>query len=735
VSILSISPSDIRNAMASVQNNTWRAYRDTGSVIVFVHGVLSNSQACWFNKKAGTFWPDMVAADDAFQDSGVYLGGYYTAWDSTIFGIADCAQWLLSALHAATDHPAILDHERIIFVCHSLGGIVTRYMLERWREAFRRKKIGILLMASPSIGSQYANSFENLIQLMQHETGRQLEWKSPELVDLDRRFRDLLQNALIPDLWGREACEHRFPLYHRYLGFVLNHFPPVVTADSASRYFGDARILPDTTHSSCVKPDSTSHCSHLLLREFYKEVTARLPVPHWVAPASFLRASDPRGRALEASHVFRSKRIAFEAALNEDGDAINETSLSGITELRSNSEMSWELEAWTESGHTSQYVTAKDRTPLHVRLVDDAIKPTVIRQRVVFDIAPSQLKPVTVVLQSIDFNAYALNAEELRHRQSTRQDNTDFLQKSIRWEQTEELLMTVRFPERMLLSGNVSVEAYQLIHGDDEDAEIYDELLTAEAAPHLEYSALLLTATLRVPQPQKWTAYRIVWQLDDPGSAAGSEAELAVVQENRTRLITIRDLFASTSGVLSSEKALQKANVLKAIADLGEFAIAEIRRRAAQINPKVAVRFDATQLELSLMGVDVVGATENEVLRIVAGTFVPEEYWNVQIALGDGIAGRAAKRLEARVYDGLTSDKLRDAAYLDLVKGKRHAWLLSIPLWEPSSGRHVYGAINIGTFDKAHAVRMRVLDNSESIKTLMERATGPFLRALLDAMT
>ena len=725
MSILSISPSDIKNAMAHVQNNTWRAYRDTGSVIVFVHGVLSNSQACWYNAKAGKFWPDMVVEDDAFRGSGVYLGGYYTAFDSTIFGIADCAQWLLSALHAATDHPAVLDHERIIFVCHSLGGVVTRYMLERWREAFRNKKVGLLLMASPSLGSRYANTVENLIRLMQHETGHQLDWKSPELVDLDRRFRDLLQQRLIPDLWGREACEHRFLLYHRYFSAIFNLFAPIVTVDSAARYFGDARILPDTTHSSCVKPATTDDYSYRLLLEFHKEVADRFPVPHWTPPANFLRASDPKGRVFEDSHVLRCERIVFETAINEDGDGFNEASNIGITELRSNSETSWDLHAWTESGHVSQYVMVPDRTSSHARIIDEEILPTSIRRKMVLDLPPSPARGATVTLQSIDFNAYAMSADELRRRQGGRQDNTDFLQKSIRWEQTEELLMAVRYPDGMRLRDKVAVEAYQLVHGDDQDAEVYDELLTAKVSACLEYSELLRTASLRVANPPKWTAYRIVWQLVDLGSADPS-AELAVVQENRMRLMAIRGLFAATD-TAHPERRVQ---VLKAIAELGELAITEIRRRAAHIDPGISIRFDAAQLELSLMGVDVIGTPEYEVLRIVAGTYVPEEYWNVHLALGDGIAGRAAKQLEPRVYDGLSGDKLADAAYLPLVKSQRHAWLLSIPLWELSCGRHAYGVISIGTFDKAHAVLLRVLDNSESIKILTEHATGPFLRAL-----
>lgn len=90
--------------------------------------------------------------------------------------------------------------------------LVTRYMLERWREQFRRKTIGLLLIASPLIGSQYANFVNKVVNILQHETGRQLQWKSPELVDLDRPFRDMLDQKLIPDLIGRERASIAFYL-------------------------------------------------------------------------------------------------------------------------------------------------------------------------------------------------------------------------------------------------------------------------------------------------------------------------------------------------------------------------------------------------------------------------------------------------------------------------------------------------------------------------------------------
>lgn len=57
--------------------------RDTGkdSVIVFVHGVLGDSQSTWTNEGTKAYWPDLMKDDSHFSDFDIFVVGY----PSTLF--------------------------------------------------------------------------------------------------------------------------------------------------------------------------------------------------------------------------------------------------------------------------------------------------------------------------------------------------------------------------------------------------------------------------------------------------------------------------------------------------------------------------------------------------------------------------------------------------------------------------------------------------------------------------
>jgi hypothetical protein len=112
------------------RNNIWYRRSDIGTVLVFVHGVLSDSRSCWLSKTEQTqeYWPRLIAGDELFKDVGIYLGGYYTAVDAGRYEIRNAADELRDALSRGGDS-AVLSNNRIIFICHSTGGIVVRYIL------------------------------------------------------------------------------------------------------------------------------------------------------------------------------------------------------------------------------------------------------------------------------------------------------------------------------------------------------------------------------------------------------------------------------------------------------------------------------------------------------------------------------------------------------------------------------------------------------------------------------
>jgi pimeloyl-ACP methyl ester carboxylesterase len=263
------------------QNNVWYRYNHADAVLVFVHGVLSDSRSCWLSqdKKTGQshcYWPELIASDARFKDIAIYLSGYHTAVDSGDFPIQQCALEVFSYLKTsdASGHPPVMDKPKITFVCHSMGGIVARYLLCEQRDAFREKQVGIVLIASPSYGSQLPHSLDWIIYLYNHRQGKQLIWSDEILQDLDQRFKNLKESKHIPHLSGVELFENRFVLPWKWLPWKwLPWFKrtKVVTEESAARYFGYAKQVGGSDHNSICKPQAKEDCVHQYLLEFLQD--------------------------------------------------------------------------------------------------------------------------------------------------------------------------------------------------------------------------------------------------------------------------------------------------------------------------------------------------------------------------------------------------------------------------------------------------------------------------------
>lgn len=276
-------PSSLRIVPPSDVNNVWYEYRESDTAMVFVHGVLSDSRSCWLrsaNKFVAndTYWPELVCRDERLEKPSIFLGGYYTDIASGPYDIDNCERELYQALRTPIE-PGLrtpMDWKNLIFVCHSTGGIVTRYLLERRQTEFRDKKVGLVLIASPSFGARLADKLDWLVKFYKNELGKQLEWGNWSLRDLDGRFKDLVNDRKIPHLRGVEACENRFIIHRKWLPNVTY----VVDEESAGRYFGAAVMLPNTDHFTAVKPESFSHPAHRLLLEFYLKEFATLSYSH-----------------------------------------------------------------------------------------------------------------------------------------------------------------------------------------------------------------------------------------------------------------------------------------------------------------------------------------------------------------------------------------------------------------------------------------------------------------------
>jgi pimeloyl-ACP methyl ester carboxylesterase len=253
-------------------NNFWYRYAGDDLALVFVHGVLSDSRSCWLHCEANdpsVYWPALISTDPRLPNMSIYMGGYYTAVDSGPYEVSACSAELFHALGRPDEQgrPSVLDARNIVFLCHSTGGIVVRHMLYRERDHFRDKRVGVILIASPSYGSKWADRLGMIVDFYNHSQGAQLKWGNWSLRQLDSDFKNLVYRKMIPDLVGAEACENHFIVHRRF----LPDRTVLVTKESAGRYFDDAIMLRNTDHFSSVKPASLRHPAHELLLDFILE--------------------------------------------------------------------------------------------------------------------------------------------------------------------------------------------------------------------------------------------------------------------------------------------------------------------------------------------------------------------------------------------------------------------------------------------------------------------------------
>ncbi len=651
------APSDTRPA--DRRNNVWHR-KGANRVFVFVHGFSDDSRNCWFNKQANSYWPDRVAAAAEFHDYGIFLGGYPTARDIGDYGIPDCADRLFSSLKIPIDGEApVLDRAAIVFICHSMGGIVTRYMLESQHHVFRDRTIGLALIASPALGSAWADSIGYIADVIGNQQLRTLATESELLKDLDRRFSALVREGPdkpIPRLFGREACEME--------GISGIPIPLIVTAGSAGRYFQPVEKLVGTDHRTCVKPDVDHHSAHEFLRTLVFDFE-RL----------FERAIPPRRHVKMVCGRLR-RTILIE---NDDGDALVETGLERIVDVPNGRLTLRPPRLW--SGYRIQPELIRDDSGSTDPTVDLETDPSGTTA-LTFAQQPTPDHPVDATCRYRTENVFSMHQRELRLK-TGRTDGEEFA--AVRIEiQVEYLVIHVRLTEAMQISG----DPYGKVTGLDND--LADPKETERTRALVDYSPLLRTMTWMVHRPVADRSYRLCWRLK---AVPERPTQLTAAEQRQhaafvARLLWLRDMMR------------------KSRPSAGEEAVIEaFRNSIAQCHAFISRMLGATapgaDMELSLMVVDDSSRDSAAKLYMVGGMNNDPE--SVPLAVGDGNAGRALKKQQTRVFDHARMQ----AGYRPSPGRNPHLWLVSIPV---VANRAVFAVFNIGTFDETHVPSFRQLE-------------------------
>jgi len=144
----------INNSPNHGNGHTPRYFRqkeaNTG-VIIFVHGILGDSISTWTNSKTNSYWPRLLTEDTAFDGYDLYIFEYPSPAFSTSYSIDELAD----NIRAFLIQDKVFEHQEVIFLMHSMGGLITRAFLLKYREFIPKVRF-LFFFATPTTGSELA---------------------------------------------------------------------------------------------------------------------------------------------------------------------------------------------------------------------------------------------------------------------------------------------------------------------------------------------------------------------------------------------------------------------------------------------------------------------------------------------------------------------------------------------------------------------------------------------------
>jgi pimeloyl-ACP methyl ester carboxylesterase len=226
-----------------------RTNQDRG-VVIFIHGVTGDGVATWTNPKTKAYWPDLLKADPAFDGYNIFVYEY----PSTMLGKSYSIDDLSDVMGIVFDQSNVLDHNELIFLVHSMGGLITRGFLLKNREIARKVSF-IYFYSTPTTGSQMADI--------------------ARLFSRNRQFESLVpmgENVYIENQqssWLRARFNLRsFCAFETLETYGIN----IVTRQSGTNLCIEPPVPIAADHISIVKPDDQTHLSYLAFRAAFTEV-------------------------------------------------------------------------------------------------------------------------------------------------------------------------------------------------------------------------------------------------------------------------------------------------------------------------------------------------------------------------------------------------------------------------------------------------------------------------------
>jgi tetratricopeptide (TPR) repeat protein len=196
------------------------------------------------------FWPEELKKDKIFDDSDIFVLDYPTSmWAKlSIDELSDNIKKILG-MRAKVD-----DYTNIVFVAHSMGGLLTKSYLLRSPEIARKTKF-IYLYATPSGGSEIARI-------------ARLVSGNPQFSNMSPMKDDSFLGDLLRQ-WTN--AKYNVPVYCAYEKLPVANLSIIVNLNSSALTCKDEVIAINSDHISIVKPRSRNDMAYMVLESAYDE--------------------------------------------------------------------------------------------------------------------------------------------------------------------------------------------------------------------------------------------------------------------------------------------------------------------------------------------------------------------------------------------------------------------------------------------------------------------------------
>ncbi|XP_023737898.1 uncharacterized protein LOC111885890 [Lactuca sativa] len=224
--------------------------------------------------KHGTFWPaEWLSAD--FPHARLFSLKYktnLTQWSGASLPLQEVSAMLLEKLITAGigDRP-------VVFVTHSMGGLVVKQMLDHARKENRdslvSNTIGVVFYSCPHFGSKLADlPWRMGFVLRPAPTIGELRSGSPRLIELNDFIRRLHKQGALDVL---SFCETKVtPIVEGYGGWAFRL--EIVPIESSFPGYGKLVVLESTDHVNSCKPISKSDPSYCETLRLLNKLRARI---------------------------------------------------------------------------------------------------------------------------------------------------------------------------------------------------------------------------------------------------------------------------------------------------------------------------------------------------------------------------------------------------------------------------------------------------------------------------